>query len=119
MSDALSLPDHLERVGHALTASELSKYWGVAYHLVRAGDSRPHPQLQNWICSAVLPKERGGLVAADVEYRPTKSACEICKLDCSSLVQVPKLPTMELFRVPAAVGFCRASVGEYNIGSRK
>jgi excisionase family DNA binding protein len=41
MSDALPLPDHLERVGHALTASDLSKILGVSpitlYKLAKAG----------------------------------------------------------------------------------
>jgi excisionase family DNA binding protein len=41
MSNALSLSDHLERVGHALTASELSKILAVSpitlYRLAKAG----------------------------------------------------------------------------------
>jgi excisionase family DNA binding protein len=41
MSDALSLPDHLERVGHALTARELGRILSVSpitlYKLAKAG----------------------------------------------------------------------------------
>jgi hypothetical protein len=86
MSEVQSLPDQIERIGHALTAAELAELLAVSRITVfKQAKAGRNSLFQDWHLCPIRPESCGELVAPYV-----KDGTIVALTSCESIA--PKLP---------------------------